>query len=204
MGAVWTIVVQPSIFSSPSNQERKIADEGTLYCFSPQASSSVYHQPYAVPFYVRGNMIRVNRRTDYAIRVILALAKRGAGVCVSTAEIQREMLIPPALAQRIVADLARGGFIQTFPGRSGGLILARSAALINLRQIMEQFEERFTGFDCLASGGDCPYDEKCPVRCRWTRLREVILKELELTTFEDLVSEAISPADLFHFVSDQV
>ena len=147
-------------------------------------------------------MIRVNRRTDYAIRVILSLAKRGVGVCVSTTEIQREMLIPPALAQRIVADLARGGFIQTFPGRNGGLTLSRSAALINLRQIMEQFEGRFTSFDCLVSGGDCPFDEKCPVRCRWTRLREVILKELELTTFEDLASEAISPADLFHVVSD--
>ena len=148
-------------------------------------------------------MIRVNRRTDYAIRVILSLAKRGVGVCVSTAEIQREMSIPPALAQRIVADLARGGFIQTFPGRNGGLTLARSTALINLRQIMEQFEGRFTGFDCLAFGGDCPFDETCPVRCRWTRLRGVILKELELTTFEDLASEAISSADLFHVISDQ-
>jgi Rrf2 family nitric oxide-sensitive transcriptional repressor len=145
-------------------------------------------------------MIRVNRRTDYAIRIILALAKREAGVCVSTTEIQGEMLIPAALAQRIVADLARSGFIKTFPGRNGGLTLSRPAAQINLRQVMEQFEERFTSFDCLASGGECPFDENCPVRCRWTRLKDVILKELELTTFEDLAGETILPADLFHVV----
>jgi Rrf2 family protein len=148
-------------------------------------------------------MILVNRRTDYAIRVLLALAKREAGICVSTSKIRREMLIPFALAQRIVADLARGGFIQTFPGRNGGLILARPAALINLRQIMEHFEERFLSFDCLVSGRDCPFDEKCPIRCRWRRLQEMILKELELTTFEDLASEVISLADLFQVTSDR-
>ncbi len=148
-------------------------------------------------------MILVNRRTDYAIRVVLFLAKEGTDVCVSTAKIRREMLIPFALAQRIVADLARGGFIQTFPGRNGGLSLARPAAMINLRQIMEYFEERFVSFDCLASSGGCPFDEKCPVRCRWTRLRGVILSELESTTFEDLACEAISLPDLFRVLPDR-
>ena len=146
-------------------------------------------------------MILVNRRTDYAIRVLLSLAKRGAGTCVSTSIIRREMLIPFALAQRIVADLARGGFIQTFPGRKGGLALDRPAALINLRQNMEHLEERFVSFDCLASDRACPFDEKCPIRCRWRRLKEVILKELELTTFEDLASEGISLAVLFQVAS---
>lgn len=149
-------------------------------------------------------MILVNRRTDYAIRIILSLAKRGAETCcVSTTEIQREMMIPSALAQQIVADLARGGFIRTFPGRNGGLTLARSAALINLRQIIEQFEERFTKFDCLGSSGACPFDERCPIRCRWRRLQEVILKELELTTFAELASEAIPLAELFRVASGE-
>jgi Rrf2 family protein len=148
-------------------------------------------------------MILVNRRTDYAIRVILSLAKRGPGACVSTHEIQQEMLIPSALAQRIVADLAHGGFVQTFPGRHGGLSLARPAALINLRQIVEQFEERFTTVDCLLANGSCPFDEKCPVRCRWSRLQELILKELELTTFEDLASEEVSLTSLYHVAANR-
>ncbi len=148
-------------------------------------------------------MILVNRRTDYAIRILLFLARQDKDICISTSTIQREMLIPSALAQRIVADLARGGFVRTFPGRNGGLALARPAGMINLRQIMEQFEERFTSFDCLVSGGDCPFDEKCPIRCRWNRLRGLILNELESTTFEDLASETVSPAELFQVVQDQ-
>jgi len=62
-------------------------------------------------------MIRINRQTDYAIRVVLALAKHPERKRISTTEIQQEMLIPPAFSPRIVAELSRGGFILTFPGR---------------------------------------------------------------------------------------
>lgn len=137
-------------------------------------------------------MIRINRQTDYAIRLILSLARREEGKRVSTAEIRKEMLIPPALAQRIVADLARGNFIFTFPGRDGGLTLSRPAREINLRQIVEHFEGKFFISDCLMDGGNCPFDNNCPVRFRWTRLQSQIIQELEQITFEDLAQDALS------------
>jgi Rrf2 family transcriptional regulator, iron-sulfur cluster assembly transcription factor len=137
-------------------------------------------------------MIRINRQTDYAVRLILSLARREEGKRVSTAEIRKEMLIPPALAQRIVADLARGNFILTFPGRDGGLTLSRPASEINLRQIVEHFEGKFFISDCLVDGGDCPLDNNCPVRFRWTRLQSQIVKELEQITFEDLARDSLS------------
>jgi Rrf2 family transcriptional regulator, nitric oxide-sensitive transcriptional repressor len=142
-------------------------------------------------------MIRINRQTDYAIRLILYLAQQEVGARVSTAEVRREMQIPPALAQRIVADLARGEFIQTFPGRDGGLVLAHPAQEINLRQIVEHFEGKFFISDCLVDKGNCPFDNKCPVRLRWTRLQSHIILELEQITFKDLAQDALSINDLF-------
>jgi Rrf2 family iron-sulfur cluster assembly transcriptional regulator len=141
-------------------------------------------------------MIRINRQTDYAIRVVLALAKRGGDERVSTAEIRKEMLIPPVLAQRIVADLARGGFILTFPGRDGGLMLARPAREINLRQIVEHIEGKVFISDCLVENGECPFDNKCPVRFRWSRLQSQMMLELEQTTFEELTQETLSVDEL--------
>jgi len=88
-------------------------------------------------------MIRINRQTDYAIRVVLALAKHTERQRISTTEVQREMLIPAAFLPRIVAELGRGGFILTFPGRDGGLELARPAEQINLRQVVEYFEDQY-------------------------------------------------------------
>jgi len=141
-------------------------------------------------------MIRINRQTDYAVRFILSLARREEGKRVSTAEIRKEMLIPPALAQRIVADLARGNFILTFPGRDGGLVLSRAAREINLLQIVEHFEGKFFISDCLVDGGDCPFDNKCPVRFRWTRLQSQIVQELEQITFEDMAQDSLSVNEL--------
>lgn len=141
-------------------------------------------------------MIRVNRKTDYAIRVLLALAKQGDGAMLPTSQIRNEMLIPKALAVRVVAELAQGGFIVTYPGREGGLKLARPAADINLRQVVTYFEENFTVSECIHGGGTCPFDHSCPVRCRWVRLQAVILQELESTTFEALAREAVEAANL--------
>jgi Rrf2 family protein len=141
-------------------------------------------------------MIRINRKTDYAIRVILALAKQGDEALLSTSRIQQEMLIPKALSLRVVAELANGGFILTYPGRDGGLKLARPAAEINLRQVVTYFESNFTLSECLHGGGTCPFDHSCPVRCRWARLQALILQELENTTFDELAREASSLADV--------
>ena len=141
-------------------------------------------------------MLRINRQTDYAIRVVLALAKRGLSVRVPTGQIQQEMLIPPALAQRIVADLARGGFILTYPGRDGGLTIARPAVEINLRQIVEFFEGKMFISDCLVAAGECPFDNNCPVRCRWAKLQSTMMRELEQVNFADLAQEVLSVESL--------
>jgi len=141
-------------------------------------------------------MIRINRQTDYAIRVLLALAKQGEGAMLPTTQIQQEMLIPKALSIRVVAELSKGGFIVTYPGRDGGLKLARPAAEINLRQVVTHFESNFTISECLHGGGTCPFDNSCPVRCRWARLQVLILQELENTTFDELAWEASSVAEV--------
>ncbi|MFZ5909338.1 MAG: RrF2 family transcriptional regulator [Chloroflexota bacterium] len=135
-------------------------------------------------------MIRINRKTDYAIRVLLALAKQGDDAMLPTSQIQQEMLIPKALAIRVVAQLAQGGFIITFPGRDGGLKLARPAAQINLRQVVTHMEGDFLVSECLHGGGTCPFDQGCPVRTRWARLQAMLQNELENTTFDQLAQEA--------------
>src|SRR5512140_3525627 len=118
-------------------------------------------------------MLRINRQTDYAVRVVLALAKHGEGARVSTATIQREMLIPAALMPRIVAQLAKTGLVRTFAGRDGGLMLPCPPGQITLRDVVEAFEGpvllsrglEVTGED------DCPFQATCPVRTKWGRVQ---------------------------------
>lgn len=135
-------------------------------------------------------MLRINRQTDYAVRVILALSKKEAGKRFSSSEIGREMLIPPALLQRIVAELASGGFINTQAGRDGGISLAREPKEITLLQVVEHFEGELYLSDCILKPGECPFERKCPVHCQWVRLKNLLRDEMSRITFQQLVEES--------------
>lgn len=137
-------------------------------------------------------MLKINRQTDYAVRIILALAKRGQDTRLSSSEIQQEMLIPPALMPRIVSLLARAELVKTFPGRDGGLMLPRPAAQITLKDVVETFEGPILLSECMQVKGedDCPFQANCPVRSKWGRVQVAMLREMAATTFESLVQEA--------------
>ena len=138
-------------------------------------------------------MLKINRQTDYAVRVVLALAKRGEGVRLSSAEIQQEMLIPKAFMPRIVAQLAHARLVNTFPGRDGGLMLPRPASQITLKDVVEAFEGPILLSECMQVKGedDCPFQSNCPVRSKWGRVQVAMMREMASITFDDLVKETL-------------
>ena len=138
-------------------------------------------------------MLRINRQTDYAVRVLLALAKSGEGTRLSSADIQQEMLIPKAFMSRIVARLSRDGLVNTFPGREGGLMLPRPASQITLKDVVEAFEGPILLSACLQVKGedDCPFQSNCPVRPKWGRVQMAMMREMASITFEDLAKESL-------------
>jgi Rrf2 family protein len=144
-------------------------------------------------------MFRVNRQTDYAIRVVLALAKLPPGSRLSSSVIGKEMLIPAAFLTRIVAQLAQANFVHTFPGRGGGLQLSRPAEDITLKDILELMEGPMLLSECMLNEQACPFEGSCPVRKRWSRLQAVILEELAETKISELAQEA-NTSQLIHSI----
>ena len=138
-------------------------------------------------------MLKINRQTDYAVRVVLALAKRGEGVRLSSTAIQQEMLIPKAFMTRIVAQLAREGLVNAFPGRDGGLMLPRPASQITLKDVVEVFEGPILLSECMQATDedDCPFQASCPVRSKWGRVQTAMIREMASITFESLAKEAL-------------
>ncbi|MFN2198567.1 MAG: RrF2 family transcriptional regulator [Anaerolineales bacterium] len=136
-------------------------------------------------------MLKINRRTDYAVRVGVALAKQPLGTRLPTHQIKEEMLIPRAFLQRIISELSQAHLIQTFPGPSGGIQLARPPEEISLRDIVDAMEGPLCISDCLIQPQDCPLSTACPVRGRWGRLERMILAELEQTSLAQLAAETL-------------
>ncbi len=138
-------------------------------------------------------MFRINRRADYGVRVVLALARRPYGVQLPTHIVQEEMQIPRAFLQQIVAKLSRAAILVTTPGPKGGLQLARAAADINLRDVIEALEGPVIVSECLCGPAVCPLGPGCPVRSRWGGLQAMILGELERTTMAVLAADSPLP-----------
>ena len=135
-------------------------------------------------------MFRVTRQTDYAIRVVLALAKQPDSR-LTTKFIQEDMQIPRSFLLRIVARLAQSNLVQTFPGRNGGIQIKRKAEEITIRHIVESIEGTLVISECLINKDFCSLEPQCPIQKRWGRLQAVILKELGSTNFAMLAEEAM-------------
>ena len=138
-------------------------------------------------------MLRINRQTDYAVRVILALAKRGEVSRLSSSDIQQEMQIPKAFMSRIVAQLSKDGLVITFPGREGGLMLPRPASQITLKDVVQAFEGPILLSACLdvKNEDDCPFQANCPVSPKWGRVQVAMMREMASITFEQLAKESL-------------
>lgn len=135
-------------------------------------------------------MFQINRRTDYAVRVMLCLARRPPGARLSTRTVQQEMRIPRPYLQRIIAELSRAELLRTYAGPRGGLELALPGEAIHLRRIWEAIEGPLVISDCLEGPQSCPLEAGCPVNQRWLRLQSLIALELESVTLADLAQEA--------------
>jgi len=139
-------------------------------------------------------VLRISRRTDYAVRVLLSLAiHQGEGPRL-VQDIVDEMLIPLPFVKRIVADLVRAGLVQSRRGSKGGLWLRRPADEITLLDVVEASDEPLEISQCIDDPDFCPLSETCPVRKRWARLRALIRRELRSVTIAQLAEESTSIA----------
>jgi Rrf2 family protein len=129
-------------------------------------------------------MIRLNRETDYSFRVVLSLARAGDSVRVSTSQIQKEMHIPLSFLHRIIASLGHNNIIRTFPGREGGVQLARPASEISLLDVFEAVEGPIQLSQCFSEESDCPLDTPCPVQKCLRHVQKAISHELSSVHFD--------------------
>lgn len=133
-------------------------------------------------------MLKSDRQTDYAVRVLLALAKSGEGARLSNTNIQEAMLILPMLIARIVAQLAHAGLVNTFAGREGGCMLCRPVSQITLKDGVEAFEGLILLSEWMQakSESDRPLRSDCPVRSKWGRVQVVMLREMDSSHSKNL------------------
>jgi len=140
----------------------------------------------------RGRVVRFRLQTDYALKALLFLARRGDANS-TTEEIADFYGISAAHLGRVIRRLQKYGLVKAIRGRRGGVRLNREPQHLTLGEIVETLEEGGS----LAEPAD---GEKPEAREQASRLRAVLRRAqglftnyLSKATVADLVSDLPEP-----------
>lgn len=141
-------------------------------------------------------MALINRKTDYATRVLLHLAMLPLGTWTTAQEVAERRLIPARLVGQIVSRLSKAGLLVTKRGKGGGLQMARPASEINLLQICEAIQGPLVLNECVGPAEpDCRLHRECPLHETWAKAQELLEQRLRNETLDQLAARGYDLAD---------
>jgi FeS assembly SUF system regulator len=125
-------------------------------------------------------MLRLSKKTDYALIALAHLAQRGAtgAGAFSAREIAEEYAIPAELMAKVLQRLARRGLLTSQQGTHGGYQLARPASTITVVDVIQAIDGPLSVTACSAQHGRCGQLHRCIVRAPLLKIRERIVDAL--------------------------
>jgi Rrf2 family iron-sulfur cluster assembly transcriptional regulator len=134
-------------------------------------------------------MLRLPRRTLFALEAVVDIAYNARPDPVQAKEITRRQGIPPRYLEQVMQQLVRAGILKGVRGPRGGYTLARERRRISVGEVIRAIE----GFDDQENGD--AQEPGSPIGIKVVRpllddLRAELEKRLDQTTLEDLCSTA--------------
>lgn len=131
-------------------------------------------------------MVRLSKKTDYAIQFLLALHDAGTEP-LSLGAFGRTSHISFLFMQHIVRTLKSEGIVTVTKGREGGYVLAKPLSEISVKGISDILEGSPAIVPCIEKEGCCPLAATCGARKRFINVNEKINTLLASITLQDLV-----------------
>lgn len=131
--------------------------------------------------------MKINMETDYAFRIMRALARSGKVTDAGT--VSETAAIPQRFALKILGKLVSGGLVTSKKGANGGYCLASDPSKITLLDILEVIEGPIVISKCLGDGFVCRHDgvnEHCD--CFFNR----VFDEINITIANKLKSVTVA------------
>lgn len=129
--------------------------------------------------------LELTRRSDYAIRAMLALTRADADL-LSAPRIAAHMNIPVRFLPQIMADLVAAGLVSAQPGRAGGYRLARPVVEVSILDIVTATEGDTRRRTCVLRDVPCATGRVCDVHEVFARAQDALLEQLGAARLGDL------------------
>jgi Rrf2 family transcriptional regulator, iron-sulfur cluster assembly transcription factor len=129
--------------------------------------------------------MKLSTQADYAVRAVYELSLHEPGAVLHTGDIAAAQHIPGGRLAKVVQDLARAGLVRTQRGQQGGVMLARPAERITVRQVYEAAEGPILLCRCRQRVEPCG-DDVCDTHDFWSGVERLLTEELQTVTFAAL------------------
>jgi len=136
-------------------------------------------------------VISVSQKSQYALRGVFELAKRG-GRSAAISELAVAQAIPRRFLEVIFGELRKAGLVKTFRGPEGGYVLARPACEITAGEILRLVEGPTDLVKCVSAGDHCPFVKTCPFRDMWDEAGQAMDAVFYRTTIQELVDKHLA------------
>jgi len=139
--------------------------------------------------------MQVSRTLDYAVRSLIYMGNHEVPR-MSMKEISEAQHIPQNYLAKIMRRMVERGLIRSMVGPEGGYFLRRDPKDINLRDVYEAVEGELRVIDCMDQDEVCALYENCTQLPVWDKLQVSMIKLLENTSLEDLLTESSENTEL--------
>lgn len=128
----------------------------------------------------------LRRNTDYALRLMIGLARNFEAGEVSTRVLAQEQEVSYQLACKLMQRLHEAKLVSSCMGPRGGFRLSRDPGQISLLDVVEVIQGPVRLNRCLMSDCACPRGGNCTVRAKISELQGQMEQYLSRVTLGDL------------------
>ena len=121
--------------------------------------------------------MKINRATDYAVRVMLQLASLPLKSKGQLVALERATGVRGSFLSKVLQRLVHAGLVTSYRGNGGGFCLPVNGDKISLLEVIEVMEGPTHLNQCLISGLSCERKPWCGVHPVWERA-QAALKEV--------------------------
>ena len=136
-------------------------------------------------------MLRLSKKTDYALMAMKHLALLGDRGSSSAREIAEQYDIPVELMAKVLQRLARRKLLQSHQGTRGGYELARPSQTISVADVIQAVDGPLTVTACSAIDHACGQYSKCNVRDPLWRIKDRILAALGMCSIYEMATDTV-------------
>lgn len=131
--------------------------------------------------------MRLASFTDYSLRVLIYLAIKGDERS-TVSEIADKYKISKNHLVKVVHNLSSMELIESFKGKGGGILLAKSPDHINVGSLVKTLEGQSYLVECLGPNGECVISPSCKLKSILKVAEKSFYDTLENFTLADLVT----------------